>query len=122
MVKSEFVWQHNRNMRDAADRLNELQKEVDNSLEEAAEEIGLRVIADSTRLVHVDTGRLRSSLSSETKEVGRYAVKVVMGSNVEYADDQERMYPYLRPAIRKNEDKIEEIAGKAIQQAVKEVS
>ena len=105
-------------MRDNARRLNQLQKEIGNSLLSAAEEIGLRVIADATRTVRVDTGRLRSSLSSEVEEIGKHTVKVAMGSNVSYAEIIERRYPYLRPAIRENAKKIEEIAGKALQEAV----
>ena len=34
----------------------------------------------------------------------------------------ERRYPYLRPAIRENAKKIEEIAGKAIAEAIEATS
>ena len=122
MVEARFEWQHNRNMRDAAKRLNDLQDEVGTSLKAACEEIGLRIIATAVRFVHVDTGRLRASLESQVEEVGKYAVKVSMGSNVPYAAPQERMYPYLRPAIRENEQEIERIVNDALEEAVKRAS
>ncbi|EMA38471.1 HK97 gp10 family phage protein [Halococcus hamelinensis] len=122
MVKTEFKWKHNRNMKDAAKRLNDLQDEVGTSLKSACEEIGLRVIATAVRLVHVDTGRLRASLESQVEEVGKYAVKVSMGTNVPYGANQERLYPYLRPAIRENEQQIERIVNDALQEAVKRAS
>ena len=122
MVEARFQWKHQRNMRDNARRLNQLQKEIGNSLLSAAEEIGLRVIADAVRKVRVDTGRLRASLESKAEEIGEHTVRVAMGSNVSYAEIIERRYPYLRPAIRENAKKIEEIAGKALRDAVEATS
>ena len=120
MVEARFEWKHQRDMRDVADRLDDLQDKVGTNLEEAAEEIGLRVIATAARLVNVDTGRLRASLSHEVEEVGEHAIKVVMGSNVPYADDHEIDYPYLRPAIEQESDTIERIVNEALEQAADE--
>lgn len=50
------------------------------------------------RVVRVDRGILRASISTELRiEQGGPTVRV--GSNVEYAKHVERRYPYLRPSL-----------------------
>lgn len=122
MVDAEFKMEHQRSMKDAAERLRDLDNTVGTQLEDAAEEIGLRVMATAARLVNVDTGRLRASLDSTVEDIGRQAVKVAIGSNVSYADIHEWEYPYLRPAIEQEAPKIRELIGDAMSQAVAEAS
>lgn len=122
MVKIEFKRQHQRNMHDAAERLRDLKDTADKQLDDAAEEIGLRVMADAARKVNVDTGRLRASLDSDVEEIGEWAVKVAVGSNVEYAPYHEIDYPFLRPALEENEDFIRDRVEEALEQAAEEAS
>lgn len=122
MVDIEFTWKHNRNMRDAAKRLQELQETVSTNLEDAAEEISLSVMADAARNAPVDTGRLRASIDQDVERVTRHTVKALVGSNVEYAPIQEVDQPYLRPAFEANRKDIRRLVNKALDNAVEEVS
>jgi len=96
----------------------EVVKKVNTANKKIMEEACLLVEGDAKRLQtpHVDTGRLRSSITHEIEGLtGR------VGSNVEYARRIElgfvgvdslgrkfnqKPYPYLRPALHKNEKKI----------------
>ena len=120
MVEARFKWKHQRDMRDVADRLDDLQSEVGNSLENAAEEIGLRIQARAARKAPVETGHLRSSISSEAEKVTKHTVKAIVGSNVDYAPHQEVSQPYLRPAIEAEEENIKRIVKEALEEAADE--
>lgn len=122
MVDAEFKMEHQRNMHDVAERLRDIQNTANKELDEAAEEIGLRILADAARKVNVDTGRLRASLDSGVEEIGEWAVKVSVGSNVEYAPYHEADYPFLRPAIEENEDFIRSRIEEALKIAAEEAS
>lgn len=122
MVEAHFEWKHNKDMDTAIKRLRNLDEAVTQNLEEAAEEIGLRIMADARRLVNVDTGRLRASIETEVQRVMDHVVKVLIGSNVDYAPHQEVISPYLRPAVEKNKDVILRIAREALADAADEVS
>lgn len=58
----------------------------------------LLVEAAAKRIVHVDTGRLRASITHETEVQGDEVVGRI-GSNVEYAMYHEYDFPYLRPSL-----------------------
>lgn len=122
MVEAHFEWKHNKDMDTAIKRLRDLDEAVTRNLEEAAEEIGLRIMADARRQAPVDTGRLRASIEQETRRVTDHAVKALIGSNVDYAPIQEVQQPYLRPAVEKNKDVILRIARDALEEAANEVS
>lgn len=122
MVDAEFRWKNNRDMRDAAQRIRDLQSAVNRNLESAMEEATLRVMADARREVEVDTGRLRASIQQEVERIGKEIVRGMVGSNVPYAPFQEIIHPYLRPAIEKNRAKIRELFEDAVRDAVEEVS
>ncbi len=117
-----WEWKHNRDMRDAADRLRELQEQAGENLEAAAEEISLRIMADARRNVNVDTGRLRASIDQEVERITEHTVRAIVGSNVEYAPFQEVLHPYLRPAIQDNADWIRQRIEQALDAAADEVS
>lgn len=59
---------------------------------------GIRVETAAKRIVHVDTGRLRDSITHAMGEDDQGRL-VDIGSNVSYAIYQEVDYPYLRPSI-----------------------
>ena len=75
----------------------------------------------------VDTGRLRSSITSEVRGVGADTVGVV-GSNVVYAPYQEfgtrkmPAHPYLRPALAEAKDKILDFFREAMDKLAKEIA
>ena len=121
-MASDWNWKNNRDMRDAAERLQELGEQADENLEEAAEEISLRIMADARRNVNVDTGRLRASINQEVERVTEHTVRAIVGSNVEYAPYLEVTHPYLRPAIQDNADWIRQRIEEALDAAAAEVS
>ena len=91
-------------------------KEVNQKVKANMERACFLVENDAKRFVAVDTGRLRSSITHEIK-VTKNEVRGVVGSNVEYAIDQEygnskqSGTPYLRPALKKNIPKIKQLFG-----------
>lgn len=117
MVEAEFKWKHNRDMREAAQRLKDLQNSVGSALEDAMEEIGLRVMAAARRLCPVDTGRLRASISQAVERATEHTIKAIVGSNVVYAPVQEVKQPYLRPAFEQNRKQIRRIIKEALEDA-----
>lgn len=122
MVDAYFEWKHGKDMDTAIRRLQELDESASRNLEEVAEEIGLRIMADARRNAPVDTGRLRASIEQETRTLTEHAVKVLIGSNVDYAPVQEVQQPYLRPAVEQNKDIILRLAREALEDAADEVS
>lgn len=92
-----------------------------NRLEEAAEEISLRVMRSAQREVNVDTGRLRASIDQEVERVTEHTVRAIVGSNVEYAPFHEMDYPYLRPAFESNRQFIRDRIKQAVNAAWEEV-
>lgn len=65
----------------ARSKLTESGKE---KVKEALLRKGLKIEAEAKRLAPVDTGRLRSSITTELDETGS-GIKVRVGTNVEYA-------------------------------------
>ena len=119
---TDWEWKHNRDMRDAAARIRELQEQAGENLEAAMEEISLRIMADARRNAPVDTGRLRASIEQAVERVTEHTIRAIVGSNVEYAPYQEVLEPYLRPAIRNNADWIRQRIEQALENAAAEVS
>ncbi len=84
-----------------------LKKEVALTAYQKIEKGLIMIESDAKRLVRVDTGRLRSSLTHEIEVVGNKIIGRT-GTNVNYAIPQEygtsRMsaQPYLRPSLKKN--------------------
>jgi hypothetical protein len=82
----------------------------DNKIEQALDKGALLVEGDAKQLVRVDTGRLRASIN-----IIKLRLERRIGSNVVYAPAQEfgrpdltsyGYTPYLRPALRKNRNRI----------------
>ena len=94
----------------------ELKNMVNSKAHDAVQKGCYLVEGDAKKLVPVDTGRLRASITNEVEEeVGR------VGTNVEYArrielgfvgtdilgrNYNQKPQPYLRPALEKNRKKI----------------
>lgn len=70
---------------DLAAKLEAFGPALADELEDAAEDIALRIEADAKRKAPVESGRLRGSIASEAERVSEEVVRAVIGSNVEYA-------------------------------------
>jgi HK97 gp10 family phage protein len=74
-------------------------------IKEALEKKMIKALRRSKELAPVDTGRLRSSITYVDIS-GNNTIGFALGTNVEYADDQEfgnrfmAPNPFLRPALR----------------------
>lgn len=96
-------------------------EQYNTALERAMKEAVLIVEADARRHSPVDTGRLRASITNEVREIAGTVLEGRVGTNVDYAKYVELgtskmpAQPYLRPALRKNFDKIVEIIQGAIE-------
>ena len=65
----------------------------------------------------VDTGRLRASITSQTKKegdkiVGGVGTNVEYGADLEYGTSRHPAYPWLFPAFESSKDKIKEALSK----------
>ena len=87
-------------------------------LEKALDKAAMLVERDAKYQVRVDTGRLRSSINVIPEPLKRY-----IGTSVIYAAAQEfgrpdlskyGYTPYLRPALRKNQAKIQQLIKEAL--------
>lgn len=107
--------------REVAERLRELGELIERGAEENGEQIALRVLADARRGAPVDEGRLRADIDYEVETHGNVVV-VKVGNNVFYAEFQEIMNPYLRPAWSDNEQAIARIIREFVEDAMNEVS
>lgn len=67
------------------DDLDTLADAVNEKLYEAVETWSLLVESTAKQLAPVDTGRLRSSINSEARRIGKDIVKGFIGSNLDYA-------------------------------------
>lgn len=102
-----------------AENLRDLGDQVAKDAYDYGEEIALRVVADARRGAPVDTGRLRADIDYEV-EVSGSTVTIRVGNNVEYAEFQEVLSPYLRPAWSNNEAVIGSIIEEYMIQAMED--
>lgn len=147
----EFEWSGGQSPASLADDLEALEDAVDKHLVEALETWALLVESTAKSLAPVESGRLRSSIASETKQNGSTITSYV-GSNVSYAPeieygrdsiqadsgflrfkiDGEVFYrrevdaapaqPFLRPAIDAHLSDIQPLMKKALEKAVAEAT
>ena len=88
----------------------ELIQKVNNETRKALLKACIMVEGDAKILVPVDTGRLRSSITHEVeKTVGRVGTNVEYAKHVEFGTVKMGPKPYLRPALHRNEKKIEKM-------------
>ena len=67
----------------------ELPSALNDHLEDAAEDIGVRIASAARENAPVDRGRLRSSISHVVENVGETLMQIRVGSNVDQAAPQE---------------------------------
>jgi hypothetical protein len=59
--------------------------QVDNAIQAAMMKAVLMVEADAKRLVNVDTGRLRASITHQVRQITRDIIEGRVGTNISYA-------------------------------------
>ncbi|MDF2589832.1 MAG: hypothetical protein K0S41_3673 [Anaerocolumna sp.] len=97
-------------------------KRITNAEKLALEEIGFFVEAEAKSRTTVDKGTLKRSITNVVDEKEK---SVIIGTNVEYAPyvelgtSTQSAKPYLTPAIKENEEKINEILQKHLLKEVK---
>lgn len=96
-------------------RIPQTQALIKRKIEVSLEAVGLFVVGEAKERVHVDTENLRSSLVHELELENN---KVIIGTNVEYAVEEEfragekigfGKHEFLRPAAEDNIQKIIDI-------------
>lgn len=119
----EFDWREGQAPEDVIERIERLQRKMQQSLEDAMEEATLRILADARRNAPVDTGRLRADINQTVKRIAEDTVRGYVGNNVNYAPYQEFIHnPYLGPAVESNIDEVRALFVDAIESTNAEVS
>lgn len=95
---------------------DKLIKEVGLKCFQNIEKACLLVEGDAKRMVAVDTGRLRASITHEVEKkgdevMGRVGTNVVYGVFQEYGSSKMAAHPFLRPALESNKGKIKRLLG-----------
>lgn len=122
-----FEWAGGQSPASLVDDLEALEDAVDKHLTEAMETLVLMIESTAKTIVPVDTGRLRSSIASEVRQIGP-VIKGFIGSNLHYAPYVEMgtrymsAQPYLRPAVDAHMDDARQLFKNALADAVAEVS
>lgn len=99
-------------------------RQATNDVEKALVRCGLIVERDAKLLVRVDTGRLRASISSRLVDTPQNVARVQIGAGTTYAKELEYgtsrrpAYPFLNPALRMNQSRINRIIGDALRNAL----
>jgi len=112
---------------DIAEQLRDAGDILEKRLEEAMVAIVKRVEGTAKVLAPVDSGTLRESIGSVTRNLaGTAAIAGVVGADVKYAVFQEfgtsvmDAQPFLRPAFRRNRNFIETTLANAVESAYEE--
>lgn len=124
----DFSWDRGKSPADLAKDFDRLETALDKHLESAMETWVLMVEGTAKQLCAVLTGRLRASISSEVRRVGRNVLKGFIGTNVEYGPFVERgtryqeAQPFLAPAVEAHLDDAERLFSGGVDAAIAEVS
>lgn len=95
-----------------ARKFRELGRRVYTQQEQTALQAGMIVERAAKQNAPVDTGRLRSSISTRLAESDENSIAVEVGTNVDYAIAVEfgtskmPAHPYMLPAYAENKDKV----------------
>lgn len=98
--------------KELAEKFKKISREVSNDLEQALVTGALRVERDAKKNAPVDTGRLRSSISSrlfddeDGNPVAEIGTNTVYAVAVEYGTTKQSAQPFLLPAYLGNKQKI----------------
>jgi HK97 gp10 family phage protein len=86
---------------------NKITKQGREKIARELEKKAIKVVREAKKEAPVDTGRLRASITYEIIDLPGQLPKALVGSNVEYAPDQEfgteemPANPFLRPALNR---------------------
>ena len=101
------------NGKELAARFKSAGKKVKDFIDKALMKAGLLVERGAKKLVHVDTGRCRASISSRLA-----FADAEVGTVVEYAPDLEKRYPFLKPSLVNQSVQIKRILHKGLTDAM----
>ena len=101
--------------KELADKFKSAGIKVQDKIDKSLYKAGLLVERAAKILVHVDTGRLRASISTRL-----VTANAQVGTNVEYAHPVEKRYPFLIPALENNRAEIKSILAKGLTDSMKE--
>jgi len=110
-IKTEII-----NGKELAEKFRKAGKTVQDKIDKALLKAGLTVERSAKMIVHVDTGRCRASIATRL-----VTANAQVGTTVEYAPHLEKRYPFLKPALESNKDKIKQILHKGLSDAMSDV-
>lgn len=101
-------------------KLDRLDPLTVNALRNGVYKAGLKVESDAKQVVPVDSGALKGSIGTSSKDGG---MTVAIGTNLEYAPYVElgtskmRAQPYLQPSLQKNKSNAQKLVTTEIRNA-----
>jgi len=104
--------------KELADKFRSAGKSVQGKIDKALYKGGLLVerTAKKYQTPHVDTGRLRASITTRL-----VTMDAEVGTVVEYARKHEKYYPFLRPALADKSGEVKRILHKGLTDAMAEM-
>lgn len=103
---------------DVAGIFSDMDRELERELADAAKDIGARFEGEVKRNIRandqIDTGRMLNSIEFDQQKTGAKVIRVMVGTNVHYAQFQERLQPFLEPVFASEG----EWAKQRVQQAI----
>lgn len=121
-----FEWDGGQSPAALEAKLEAFESALDQRLYEAMETLVLMVESSARQNAPVDSGRLRSSISSQVSRTAASVIEGEIGSNVEYAPYQEfgtsemGAQPYLRPAFAAHQSDFRRLVEEAVEDAARD--
>lgn len=110
----------------ALNKIQDFKTRATQVIAEAVEKAALRVEADAKDSCPVDTGRLRSSITTDgPRVISGEEITAKVGTNVEYAPfvefgtKRQKAQPYLYPALAKNRPQLSVDISKGFRELMK---
>ena len=99
--------------KELAEKFKKSGKQIQDKIDKALYKAGLLVERRAKQLVHVDTGRCRTSITTRL-----VTANAEVGTIVEYAPALEKRYPFLKPALVNQAVEIKRILHKGLTDAM----
>lgn len=96
-----------------AEKFKSAGKKIKDKIDKALYKAGLLVERRAKQTVHVDTGRLRASITTRL-----LPANAEVGTIVEYGPKHEKQYPFLKPALINQQVEIVKILHKGLTDAM----
>ncbi len=102
--------------------LDEIAEKVHDDVVDAIRQTTAEIEQAALRLVPVDTGQLKRSITKEIRHkgmIGRVKTETPYAPSVEYGSVRQAEQPFLRPAFDRHAPKLRKRISKAIDKAIK---